>query len=326
MAVVFDTADVEPEHRLDHWRDWSRRLFLPLHVDTSLQAEPFWAHSSIYDLCSIKVSRTISGASVVRRTAQDIAERDPDCFTLVLVLRGQTLGSQDGRTGSWGPGDLTLWDSSRPWVTKWIEPNTALTFALPKSMLRRDAKLLASQTARPVDGKSSRVRLVRGYLHQLVKALELGEVAPDDVAFAEGVLSLVPALFVTRDESHTGGADLLLRVKSYIDEHLADPDLSADEIAQAHFISRRYLYRLFEAEHVGVSERIRLRRLQECADRLADPLCAREGIFEVALRWGFANPAHFSRCFRATFGMSPREYRATASGLADDGATAIDSA
>jgi AraC-like DNA-binding protein len=323
MAVVFDTADVDPEDRLDYWRDSSRQLFLPLHVDSDLRAEPFRARSSMYDLCGIKVSRTISVASIVRRTAQDIADRDPECFTLVLGLRGKTVGSQAGRAGSWGPGDLTIWDSSQPWMTKWLEPNTALTFAIPKSMLRRDAQLLAAHTARPVDGTTSRARLVRRYVYQLVKALEAGDVAPDDVAFAEGLLSLVPALFVTRDAMQAGRADLLLRVKSYIDEHLADPHLDADQIARAHFISRRYLYRLFEPEQVGVREWIRQRRLQQCAKELADPACAHEGIFGIALRWGFANPAHFSRCFRAAFGVSPREYRATGPGGGEEGAIAL---
>ncbi|MFI9442873.1 hypothetical protein SM007_33260 [Streptomyces avermitilis] len=29
-------------------------------------------------------------------------------------------------------------------------------------------------------------------------------------------------------------------------------------------------------------------------------------------RWGFVSPAHFSRAFRAAYGMSPREWQATA--------------
>lgn len=28
-------------------------------------------------------------------------------------------------------------------------------------------------------------------------------------------------------------------------------------------------------------------------------------------RWGFTDPAHFSRAFRAAYGMPPAEYRAT---------------
>jgi AraC-like DNA-binding protein len=35
-------------------------------------------------------------------------------------------------------------------------------------------------------------------------------------------------------------------------------------------------------------------------------------ITEIALSTGFNNPAHFSRVFKARFGMSPSEYRASA--------------
>jgi AraC-like DNA-binding protein len=59
-----------------------------------------------------------------------------------------------------------------------------------------------------------------------------------------------------------------------------------------------------------VSAWVRRRRL-ECSRRdLANPRLAGETIAAVARRWGFVDPAHFSRCFRAEFGASPRELRA----------------
>ncbi|MFJ9520782.1 AraC family transcriptional regulator [Kitasatospora sp. NPDC101801] len=40
----------------------------------------------------------------------------------------------------------------------------------------------------------------------------------------------------------------------------------------------------------------------------------------VARRWGFVNPAHFSRVFRAAYGVSPREWRALRTAEAVDSA------
>lgn len=40
------------------------------------------------------------------------------------------------------------------------------------------------------------------------------------------------------------------------------------------------------------------------------PAGAAKPITEVARRWGFADPAGFSRSFRATYGTSPSAYRA----------------
>jgi AraC-like DNA-binding protein len=315
MPVTFDTSEVTPKDRFEYWRDGSPRLFLPFHVERD-KPGPFHARSCMYELCGIKITRTTSDPTIVMRTARDVAEQDPELFTLVVSLRGHTVGSQGDRANTSGPGDITIWDSSEPYMSKALEPTAVLTFALPKAMLRRDAPRLATQTAICLDGASSRARLVRPYLCRLVKGLEADEVRPDELSLAEGVLSLVRSLYAPTTDL-LPGADLLLQVKSYIEESLGDPRLDADRIARAHFISRRYLYRLFEAEHMGVREWIRLRRLQQCAKDLTDPARGHEGIFGIALRWGFTNPAHFSRCFRATYGVAPRDYRDAAAAVTD---------
>ena len=40
-----------------------------------------------------------------------------------------------------------------------------------------------------------------------------------------------------------------------------------------------------------------------------DPRLADRSITEIALAFGFSNPAHFSRVFRAHTGVSPSAYR-----------------
>jgi AraC-like DNA-binding protein len=36
-----------------------------------------------------------------------------------------------------------------------------------------------------------------------------------------------------------------------------------------------------------------------------------EVVAAVGARWGYPDPAHFSRLFKASFGLSPRDYRAS---------------
>ena len=57
---------------------------------------------------------------------------------------------------------------------------------------------------------------------------------------------------------------------------------------------------------------IRDRRLERCRADLRDPRLAGLSILEIATRWGFVSPAHFSRTFRAAYGVSPRDARAAA--------------
>jgi AraC-like DNA-binding protein len=97
---------------------------------------------------------------------------------------------------------------------------------------------------------------------------------------------------------------------AYIREHLSDPALTAERIAEALFISRRRLYQLFD-DGDGVSGRIRQLRIDRAKELLGDPAHASRGIGEISKQCGFANAAHFSRTFRKVVGETPRDYRDT---------------
>lgn len=99
---------------------------------------------------------------------------------------------------------------------------------------------------------------------------------------------------------------------AYLNEHLADPELTAERVADALFISRRRLYQLF-SDGDGVSGRIRRMRIERAKQLLADPTRAQHGVGDIARQCGFVNAAHFSRTFRAIVGRTPKEFRQRAS-------------
>lgn len=103
---------------------------------------------------------------------------------------------------------------------------------------------------------------------------------------------------------------LAARVRRFVEANLSDPGLSSRSIAAAHFVSVRQLQKVFEAEGEPVTTLVRNRRLERCRRDLADPFRRQESIATVRTRWGFLDAAHFSRLFRAAYGLSPREYRA----------------
>jgi AraC-like DNA-binding protein len=100
---------------------------------------------------------------------------------------------------------------------------------------------------------------------------------------------------------------LVTRVEAYVQQHLADPALSPESIARAHHISVRQLYKLWSAKEVGLAEWIMRGRLESARRDMARE--GSTGIAVVARRWGFADPTHFGRRFRAVYGISPREWR-----------------
>ncbi|WP_329066767.1 helix-turn-helix domain-containing protein [Streptomyces sp. NBC_01429] len=89
------------------------------------------------------------------------------------------------------------------------------------------------------------------------------------------------------------------RVLGYIEARLSDRDLVPAGIAAAHHISVRRLHKLFEDQPLTVAALIRRRRLERCR---ADLTHSDRTVAAVAARWGFGDPAHFSRLFKATYG------------------------
>ena len=99
----------------------------------------------------------------------------------------------------------------------------------------------------------------------------------------------------------------LAPVMAYLKEHLTDPDLSLDALAQLAGVSDVYLRRIFKKQY-GIApvayvtrERIRLAK---------DFLLRIEGIHiaEVAEQVGYRDPLYFSRLFKKHTGLSPSEY------------------
>jgi len=107
---------------------------------------------------------------------------------------------------------------------------------------------------------------------------------------------------------------LLDRIRDYIGDHLADPELAPGPIAAQHFISVRYLHSLFHGEGTTVAAYIRQQRLERCRADLSDPRLADQTVTGIAARWSFSDAPHFSRLFKATFGQTPSAYRAAVFG------------
>ena len=83
----------------------------------------------------------------------------------------------------------------------------------------------------------------------------------------------------------------------------------ASVVAERHFVSVRTMDEMFRAVGQSPSAWIRSRRLAHCRADLRDPQYRDMGVADIARRWGFPSPAHFSRAYRAAFGVSPSSDR-----------------
>ncbi|WP_151731329.1 helix-turn-helix domain-containing protein, partial [Acinetobacter seifertii] len=95
----------------------------------------------------------------------------------------------------------------------------------------------------------------------------------------------------------------------YSIENLAKPDLTPKLIAEHIGVSLRHLYRLFLQENLSINKYIQLKRLEKVKADLLDKRNKQSSITQVALKWGFWDGAHFSKIFKKTYGISPKEFR-----------------
>jgi AraC-like DNA-binding protein len=104
---------------------------------------------------------------------------------------------------------------------------------------------------------------------------------------------------------------LIARAKVYAEHNIGDPELGLQNVAAELGISTRYLQLLFRSEGVTFSEWMWRRRLELCRRSLMD--AARKcNIGNIAFDHGFSDFSHFSRRFRAAFGVCPRDFTASA--------------
>jgi AraC-like DNA-binding protein len=102
------------------------------------------------------------------------------------------------------------------------------------------------------------------------------------------------------------------RARGEIHANLESPSLSVASLCRRLKVSRSTLHRLFEKEG-GVQTYIRNCRLNAARIALLDS-DNEERIGAIAERLGFSDAAHLSRLFRARFGETPSQCRATRKG------------
>ncbi|HEX7565846.1 MAG TPA: helix-turn-helix transcriptional regulator, partial [Bradyrhizobium sp.] len=94
-----------------------------------------------------------------------------------------------------------------------------------------------------------------------------------------------------------------------IQRELSDVDLSARYVAEQLGVSESYLHRSFRQQNTTPNEVIWNARLSNIRRSLGDPTQSRRTISAIARDWGCQNQAHFSRRFRAKYGMTASECR-----------------
>ena len=312
MTEVLRTAEVAEADRFAQWRHWISSTFVPMEC-ARVSRRPFSGEVAHWTLGDLQVSRVDADAHTASRTPRMIAARDEDCYKVGLAIRGSSCLTQRDREVLLSPGDLAIYDCRRPYTISFAEPNEMFFLMFQCDRFRLPPAAVDQVLATRVSSSESTGSLVAPFLRQLVGNLERSGESVNS-RLADNVLDLLATLFGERAGGPLTDPDvvrrsLLLAVYGWIDEHLSEPGLGPDAIARANHVSVRYLHKLFHDQGTSVARWVRERRLDNCRRDLEDPALAERGVLAIARRWGFDDPAHFSKIFKASYGEPPGQYR-----------------
>lgn len=320
-AANLSTDAYAPTERASIWREWNWSLFGGLECDLYGDSD-FDGHIARAHAGDIILTRLEARRHRVDRTAQ-LARADiaPGYLKIVAPLQGRARVEQDGREAWVGPGAWTLYDTTRGYTVDNPGKVEHLIVMLPKAQLIERGLRLESLVARPVGASPggeaagiARVALstMRSTFH------ELPHMSADAAHGAGELIAQLVRLSLIelsgRETHHTQRQALKDRIRGYLALHLRDPALTVERMAAALNCSKRHLYNAWADEERTLSSHIQTLRLEGCIRELsrpaADATLKERAITEIALSWGFSNPAHFSRVFRDHTGLSPSEFRA----------------
>ncbi len=313
MPFVLNTSVVDEVDRAEFVHEALAMTMVPIELHWPHERPGVIAHGVITELGDLTVCSGRTSAVRVERTpalARDALK--PSIFVNVQ-LTGSSMVVQGDREAVLHPGDLVIYDSTAPYTLLNDTGMTGEFFRIPHSALAMPHDMIRKACAVSLSPGHPLTSLTNDYLRRLAADREI-LTAPDGDLVGHPSIELVRAVIATHLKADKFrveplAATLQLRILEYARHHLNDPNLCAEQIAAAHYISVRQLYRVLAESGISLADWIRTRRLEACRQELERT--SSTIVAAVARRYGFSNMSSFSRAFRAEYGLSPREWRDT---------------
>nr|WP_246329624.1 helix-turn-helix domain-containing protein [Chthonobacter rhizosphaerae] len=251
------------------------------------------------------VSMTLTGHRVTRHPA-DIARRADGSFHLALVQGAPVTLEQFGRSSVGEPGDLLLIDTDEPYTIDCPAGAASIGAVLGGEPLRRYLTSAGDPPLSVLKGRGAG-RMAGTMLQDLYddpRTMEdVADIAEDQLTAL--LLRAIPA----GGDTAAAEAEILRRIRRFIADEIANPNLSAKLIATELGISRTTVFGTLAKAGFSLKDCVHRERLKRIHEDLRDPRLSGLRINEVARRWGYANPVSFSRAFRGAFGTTPTAVR-----------------
>ncbi len=319
LRTSIDTTRVQPDDRVRYWEDHCRSNLVGFRC-SPYSDQGLLARQTCVDFGPMRVAHTHANAHVIERTPDMIRAFPREAIFVNVVTQGETFVYQRGHCFKVEEGDVLIYDARYPYLVGGAEQFALLHADIPAEIFH--SRLARADLNKPIRvgalGSTQRLynRTLSRLLAGLIQPERDGHGEPRTEAMHIEVcdlLGMMMGLGRPDGEASVGVSALsaghLLAAKAWIEEHLADEGLRAEQIACAVGISERHLRRLFAGLDTTVADYVQGRRLDRAHEEMRLPACAGMTVAETAYRCGFASQAHFSRLFRQRFGLTPSQWQ-----------------
>lgn len=308
------TLELPPAGRLAAWTDLYSSHMSRVEFTPRDQGE-FNAELSISHLGPVKLAKLSVDGCSIERTQHHLAH-SPRLYSFLLQASGSSVFCHYGQEAHLTEGDFVLCDTGMPHHFQTSDHSETVMVRVTPETLREHLPSPEQYCGRRLGRAVGVTHTVAAMVKSLAASVDFGTCGDYESRIANHLLEMISLSYALGFESRPTASAAAWRrrndVVRYIEDHLRNPALTAESVAEGVHLSSRHLRTIFQASGEKVSAYILRRRLEECARRMRDPAWNGETLMKIAFSWGFNSAAHFTRSFRDHYGTSPREFRRAA--------------
>lgn len=306
-------GDGSAQDRLSQWREVISDEYVELDWSTDCVENFQGQVRGGVGIGDLHFSEVMSEPQQVSRSKQQISTSTADDFLISFQLSSKGSVRQAGREAILSPGSFAMYDSTRPYTLSFNQPFHQLVLQMPKPVLSQHLINPEDHTAVPINAQSGIGAVLSNFIFSLAQEASALEQVPNELG--ENLLNMIAMAFSSSvklkqlSDNHCVQGSVKQRVLKFIDNNLANPELSNTLLAKSHGVSLRYLNKLFQHDEMSLHQIILNKRLLKAKMLLLDERFRHHSIERIAYSLGYVSAAHFSRSFKSHFGVSPSKIR-----------------
>jgi AraC-like DNA-binding protein len=258
----------------------------------------------------LSLSRVTTSGTSADRTARLAGRAESDDIHISLQCSSRGIVVAGGGSTAVRPGSVSLYATDRPYYLDY-------SWSDQQQLIVQVSRQSLGLPGRMLEDAMARLAVPGGRREAPVSNLFTYAAAPTGGAKTKdaAVLRDLAAVMIRASFGEGGGiprtsGGLRHAVQEYLRRHATRRGMDMDEVARAHFISRRRLYQVFDEAGTSPAAFLRTERLRRAEGLLAQT--PRRTVDWVAFESGFRDVTTFTRAFQRQHGCTPREWRAEA--------------